>query len=265
MLPVIKWSGSKRSQAETIKSLIPPFARYFEPFCGGCSVFGAVSPLRSVCGDICEPLINLWKEIRDNPEEVSCQYRQRWERLKESGSSEYYRIREIFNKTKCVYDFLFLSRTCVNGLIRFNSKGEFNSPFHITRDGIKPETLHKIILEWSEKVKDTDFRCGNYAETTQDVTPDDVVYLDPPYFNTKGMYYGKIEFEEFLGYLESLNTKGIRWLLSYDGIRGKQDNTVEIPKELFRKHLYIQSGKSGLSRVLNSKDVFVQESLYTNF
>ena len=120
-------------------------------------------------------------------------------------------------------------------------------------------------MEWSEKVKDTDFRCGNYAETTQDVTPDDVVYLDPPYFNTKGMYYGKIEFSEFLGYLESLNTKGVKWLLSYDGIRGKQDNTVEIPKELFRKHLYIQSGKSGLSRVLNSKDVEVQESLYTNF
>ena len=66
--PVIKWSGSKRSQANEIVSLAPQFETYYEPFLGGGSVLYAMSPQNAVCGDICSPLISLWQLIRNNPE-----------------------------------------------------------------------------------------------------------------------------------------------------------------------------------------------------
>ena len=74
---VIKWSESKRSQAATIKPFLPEtYGTYYEPFIGGGSMLYALSSEKSMCGDIYEPLIDLWKEIRDNPtalaERVSC-------------------------------------------------------------------------------------------------------------------------------------------------------------------------------------------------
>lgn len=84
--PVIKWSGSKRSQSETIKSFFPEsFSVYYEPFIGGGSMLYAINPEKSVCGDICKPLIELWKEIRDNPSGLADGYCQRWNRLQNEG------------------------------------------------------------------------------------------------------------------------------------------------------------------------------------
>ena len=65
--PVIKWSGSKRSQAQQIASYLPEFDTYFEPFVGGGSVLYAVAPEKAICGDICTPLIELWQIIKNNP------------------------------------------------------------------------------------------------------------------------------------------------------------------------------------------------------
>ena len=67
--PVIKWSGSKRSQSAKIKEYLPKnFNRYYEPFIGGGSMLYAINPSDAVCGDICVPLIDLWNEIKNNPE-----------------------------------------------------------------------------------------------------------------------------------------------------------------------------------------------------
>lgn len=62
--PVIKWSGSKRSQSAIIKEYLPAqFNRYYEPFVGGGSMLYAINPSDAVCGDVCVPLIGLWNEI----------------------------------------------------------------------------------------------------------------------------------------------------------------------------------------------------------
>ena len=79
--PVIKWSGSKRSQAAAILSYMPEqIGTYYEPFIGGGSMMYAVNPERAVCGDVCVPLIDLWKEIKERPLELAEAYREKTSR-----------------------------------------------------------------------------------------------------------------------------------------------------------------------------------------
>lgn len=263
---MIKWSGSKRSQSDKIKSFFPEaFGTYYEPFIGGGSILYALSPEKSICGDICKPLIDLWIEIRDNPVALAEEYRVRWTRLQEEGYTAYYAIRDEFNREKSPYDLMFLSRTCVNGLIRFNDKGEFNNSLHYSRKGINPDTLERIILDWSQHIQNTVFMAEDYAVTTSTAKAGDIVYLDPPYFNTKGMYFGTIDFDRFLEYLKDLNSRGIKYMLSFDGKRGEEDYTVALPKDLYKRHEFLPSGNSTFKKVMDKETEKVFESLYLNF
>ncbi len=266
MQPVIKWSGSKRSQSEIIKSFFPKaFGTYYEPFIGGGSMLYTLNPQKSICGDICKPLIDLWIEIRDNPSELANAYRTRWNRLQKEGYTAYYEIRNDFNRGKSPYDLMFLSRTCVNGLIRFNDKGEFNNSLHYSRKGIHPDTLEKILLDWSKHIQNAVFIANDYKETTASAKSGDIIYLDPPYFHTKGRYFGTINYEEFLDYLKDLNQRRVKFLLSFDGKRGNSDYTVDIPKDLYLRHEFIRSGNSTFKKVIDKETQLVFESLYLNF
>ena len=260
--PVIKWSGSKRSQSAKIKEYLPEkFDRYYEPFLGGGSMLYAINPSNAVCGDICTPLVDLWNEIKKHPIQLSEAYRLRWTRLQTEGYTAYYEIRDDFNRSH----LLFLSRTCVNGLIRFNAEGDFNNSLHHTRPGIAPDSLKKIILDWSEHIQRVEFAAEDYRVTTEKAKKGDLIYLDPPYFHTKGRYYGTIDFDEFLVYLEQLNRKEIKYMLSFDGIRGEDDFTVELPKELYKRHEFIPSGNSSFKKVMDKENLQVLESLYLNW
>lgn len=264
--PVIKWSGSKRSQADIIKSFFPKsFSMYYEPFVGGGAMLYAIASKESICGDICKPLIDLWQEIRDNPETLANEYQLRWKRLQEEGYTAYYDIRDRFNIDKSPYDLMFLSRTCVNGLIRFNEKGQFNNSLHYSRPGIKPESLKEIIVDWSTHIQNVKFIAGDYIETTSSAKAGDIIYLDPPYFHTKGRYFGAIDFERFLTYLEDLNKRNIKYILSFDGMRGNANYTVNIPKDLYKRHEFLPSGNSTFKKVIDKETEKVFESLYMNF
>lgn len=142
--PVIKWSGSKRSQAEEIIRYFPrEINTYYEPFCGGASVLnellhGDIKVIHYACSDINSDLINLWIEIKENPKTVISDYDALWHEMNDNVENTqifkrhfYEKIRDRFNTFRNPHDFLFLDRTCFNGLIRYNSKGLFNSPFHI--------------------------------------------------------------------------------------------------------------------------------------
>jgi DNA adenine methylase len=264
--PVIKWSGSKRSQSSKIVSFFPKkFDIYYEPFIGGGSMLYAAIPKKAVCGDICKPLIDLWNEIKYNPQNLAQEYEIRWTRLQKEGYQVYYEIRDNFNKKQKAEDLLFLSRTCVNGLIRFNSNGEFNNSLHHTRPGISPDKLRKIILDWSDHIQGTEFCAQDYIKTTQNAKKGDLVYLDPPYFHTKGRYYGTIDFNIFLNFLEDLNKREVKYILSFDGKRGNHDFIVSLPPELFKRHELILSGNSSFKKVMDKEKLQVYESLYMNW
>lgn len=264
--PVIKWSGSKRSQSDMIKSYLPDsFNCYYEPFIGGGSMMYAIQPQKGVCGDICKPLVDLWNEIKEHPEELAESYRERWELRQNDGYQVFYDIRERFNRQNNPQDLMFLSRTCVNGLIRFNKSGEFNNSLHHTRPGISPDRLKKIIVDWSKHIRNIEFFAFDYRETTAEAKEGDIIYLDPPYFHTKGRYFGTIEYEPFLAFLDSLNTRGVKYMLSFDGIRGNENYMVELPKELYRRHELISSGNSSFKKVMDGESQEVLESLYLNW
>lgn len=264
--PVIKWSGSKRSQAEAIRAFLPPhFNTYFEPFIGGGAMLYAINPSSAVCGDICEPLVSLWKAIQTRPDWLIKAYTERWKRLQAEGHTAYYEIRDSFNRYHKPEDLLFLSRTCVNGLIRFNAAGEFNNSLHHTRKGISPERLAKIIVDWSYRIRETRFMACDYTAMTELMRPGDLAYLDPPYFHTKGRYYGAIDHEAFLRWLDSLNRKGVKFMLSFDGSRGNRDYAVAIPDTLYKRKILLPSGNSSFKKVMDGKVEAVMESLYLNF
>ena len=154
--PVIKWSGSKRSQCEDILQYFPQtIGTYYEPFCGGCSMLmglinSGIFVKRYVCSDINKDLIELWKKVKHSPDEIYESYESLWNELNKDNDIDRKRKffeeqRDIYNKTHDPIVFFFIMRTTTNGMPRYNQMGEFNNSFHITRNGIKPELLKPIL------------------------------------------------------------------------------------------------------------------------
>lgn len=274
--PVIKWSGSKRSQADEIIKYFPTnIDTYYEPFIGGGSMLmilmlnsDTIKVNHYICSDINKGLIDLWNIIKDKPQEVADHYEKLWNEMNsddmrgdQSYKRSYYEnVRERYNKEHDPLDFMFIDRTCFNGLIRYNSKGEFNSPYHLNRNGIRPNVLRTIISEWSDllRMNDVRFNCNSYDNVLPDCN--DFIYLDPPYANTNGMYNGDFDNNRFFNWLNNINCK---WTLSYDGKSGNEDNTFEVPKHLYDEHYYLSSGNSSFKRLKETdKNAMVYESLY---
>jgi DNA adenine methylase len=264
--PVIKWSGSKRYVAPELSKHISIQKRYIEPFIGG----GAMLPFRQIpnalASDIIPELVNLWKQIQSNPIGVAQEYQARWDRLQKEGHSVYYEVRDSFNKTKNELDFLFLTRTCVNGLIRYNTSGEFNNSMHKNRPGINPKTFKEILIKWSHFIKNVEFRKCDYRETLADANKNDFVFLDPPYGGTKDRYT-KTEFilQDFYNELERLNSVGAKWILTFDGTAGNREYDFQLPQELYKHKTEIKTGNSPFTKSMRTSIDAVYESVYFNF
>lgn len=273
--PVIKWSGSKRSQSEEIIARIKyvEYDTYYEPFCGGCSVLFQLLHSdkkfkRYVCSDINADLISLWNMIKDNPSKIIKEYEKMWNELnidddKERKKNYYYMVRERFNKHKNPCDFMFIMRTTTNGMPRYNKNGEFNNSFHVTRDGIKPKTLEKIILQWSSLLNKFNVQFIKVDYTRIHPSENDLLYLDPPYANTKGMYYGKIDYNKMWDWLR---LQKCDYILSFDGKTSSVDMTYEVPTDIYTTHEYLYNGNSSFRRVIGtSNSEYVRESLYIKY
>ncbi len=276
---VIKWTGSKRSQAHAIAAHFPPHRRYIEPFVGGGSVLFLAAHPGALAGDLYEPLIRLWTLVRDDPGAVIHHYQTQWYRLQteldgvpaaEAAGrprfpATYYDVRDRFNTTHDPLDLSFLMRTCVNGIVRFNRAGEFNNSFHVSRRGMRPDRFARVVGAWHDVLAGVEFASQDYEETLAEAGPDDLVYLDPPYAGSRQRYVADLDVERLSGALEALNARGVRWVLSFDGKRGDSDFTAEVPRGLYERHLYLTSGNSAVKRVLGGPVEGVMESLYLSF
>lgn len=276
---LIKWTGSKRSQARDISTFIPPYLTYLEPFLGGGALLYLTAHPGAIAGDSYKPLIELWKRIASEPDMVVDDYEGKWIKLNneldtldinhnskgERVPKTFYAIRDQFNETHDPLDLNFLMRTCVNGIARFNKSGEFNNSFHLSRRGMDPNRFRNVVRKWYPLLQGVNFICADYSETMGMAAKDDFVYLDPPYAGTKQRYYDGIDIDSFFVKLEELNSKGVNWALSFDGKRGKKEFVFDIPKSIYKRHIFLSSGKSAVKKVLSGEVENVEESLYLNF
>ncbi|MGH4038059.1 MAG: DNA adenine methylase [Sphaerochaeta sp.] len=185
--PLLKWVGGKRQLINSIIPLVPDtFSTYVEPFIGGGALFFALEPKKAIINDYNEELMNVYKVVRDNPEQLI-------EMLtvhKENFSKEYfYKVREYdrminYNKLsniKKAARFIFLNKTCFNGLYRVNLKGQFNTPIgNYVNPNIVNETLIRDLSNYLNSNEIT-MNTGNYVDSLKNLDKNSFVYLDPPY------------------------------------------------------------------------------------
>lgn len=264
----IKWTGSKRLQSSWIVDKFPDnIFTYYEPFLGSGSVMlemlsrKDVSVERVVASDICEPLIGLWNMVKYEPQKLISSYKEFHKEFVKDRKNVFNLVRKEFNYDKTKYEnFLFLTRTCINGLIRFNSKGDFNSTCHLTRNGIIPKSLEEIIWNVHYLVQKVDFIHQSYESNVPN--KDDLIYFDPPYMlTTKNIYYGGIDYSRFFQYVGNISC---RWLLSLDGLI-ENVNVIDDIHIKYKNVYYANECYSTFKKVQDSEKRVIREALYMNY
>lgn len=209
--PPLKWVGGKRWVAEKVRSLFPEkiAGRYYEPFLGGGAVFFSLRPeqlplfdeqgrqhvpaVRARCADLSPDLVHFYLALRDDTERVMDHAR--WLRqaynTRETGDGKagfYLGIRGEFNRGRGeLYPplvnvdqaarFLFLNKTGFNGLLRYNRRGEMNTPHGAYKNPtiFDPANLRAAALA----LRGVDLRVEDFEECVLDAGPGDVAYFDP--------------------------------------------------------------------------------------
>jgi len=148
-IPPLKIQGIKTKAIPFIRENIDwnGRGRWIEPFLGSAVVPLNILPDLALLGDSNPNLIRFYKGIQEGMvtgESIRNFLELEGERLRQEGEGHYYRIRERFNKDGDPHDFLFLNRSCFNGLVRFNRKGGFNTPFCRKPDRFRPAYVTKI-------------------------------------------------------------------------------------------------------------------------
>lgn len=251
---MLKWIGSKFRMAEQIASYVPEDVRVFrDVFLGSASVLATVSPERGVGSDVFLPLVQIWQTVRSDPEEVKRWYRDRWERSNDGNKLAVYEsIKADFNKTRSPADFLFLTRACYGGVVRFRKRDGYMSTPCGPHNPIKPDSFDKRVEEWHARLIDCEIVHSDYRHQLEAAAPGDVCYCDPPYSDTQSILYGAQSFSlrGLLRQIRGCKDRGVRVMLSIDGTK-KSGNTicnVSIPTGLFEREIRIEVGRSMLRR-----------------
>lgn len=180
MEPFLKWAGGKRWLISKATDLLPnknEMNRYIEPFLGGGAVFFHVQPDNGILSDINDDLINTYLIIRDRWEillEILLNYN------KKHSTEFYYDIRASKPRdlTKKAARFIYLNRTCWNGLYRVNKKGEFNVPIGTKTKVILTEDNFSAV---STLLRNVEIYTSDFEIRINQATEGDFLFVDPPY------------------------------------------------------------------------------------
>lgn len=182
--PVIKWVGGKTKLLPELTARLPErFGRYFEPFCGGAALFFRVAPQRAVLADMNQDLIGLYRTIASDVAAVIKKLQQHREHHDEAY---YYDVRARWNQRDGSWSaadraatFIYLNKTCFNGLWRVNRAGDFNVP--IGRYTDPPICVPEALRAAHALLSRASLRHCDYRTSTEDASRGDFVYFDPPY------------------------------------------------------------------------------------
>jgi len=265
------YQGSKRNIASDILQYFPSSINtLFEPFAGSAAISIAAAmrgrAKRFYINDLNKALVDLLKKVVEEPEIIADQYKTLWTSQLDNPRLYYDDIREKFNLTGRSDYLLYLLARCVKGSIRYNANGEFNQSPDNRRKGMRPKTMRENILGVSHLLKGKlIFSSRNYRDVLELSTPDDLVYMDPPYQGVCGnrdtRYLAGIQFCEFVAELEELNNKSIKFIISYDGRTGEKMHGKKLPDHLELTHIEIEAGRSSQETLLG-RNASTVESLY---
>lgn len=290
--PFLKWAGGKTQLISDIEKALPKNLSnqrftYIEPFVGsGAVLFWMLNNFpqieKAVINDINSDLINTYKIVSSKPKELVSlldQFHNEYHSLQtkeEEQKSYYYQKRELYNlretsKSTQAALFIFLNKTCFNGLYRVNKSNGFNVPKGSS--ATPPICDANNIYAVSNALQKVEFLCGDFEKTLQTATSNSFFYFDPPYkplsntssFNT----YTKDEFnddEQFRlrDFCKSLDIIGHKWMLSNSDLKSKN------PDDTFFDDMYSQFN---ISRVEARRSINAQgdkrgklnELLITNY
>ena len=198
-VPPIKCQGIKTKLVPMILRCINRDAEgvWIEPFLGSGVVVLNVAPKRALLADTNPHLVRFYQAVKDG--EIDGPRTRRFlERegklLVERGQDHYYDLRDRFNSLGDPLDFLFLNRSCFNGVIRFNKRGGFNVPFGHKPQRFSPAYITKIVnqvdrFRSATKLFDWEFACQDYHATIREGGVRDFIYCDPPYVGRHVDYY----------------------------------------------------------------------------
>lgn len=197
--PPIKSQGIKTKLVPFIRDSIvwSDKIRWVEPFMGSGVVALNMQPKKALLADANPHLIGVYRDIQSgalNPASIREHLQTHGDILNKNGEEYYYEVRKRFNETPSSFDFLFLNRSCFNGVIRFNRKGHFNVPFCKKTERFRPAYITKIAnqVAWVQKcltTGDYDFVVQDWRKTLADTSECDFVYIDPPYIARHTDYY----------------------------------------------------------------------------
>ena len=199
LVPPIKCQGIKTKLVHEIDRLAGslPAGRWIEPFCGSCVVALNVQPKRALLCDSNIHIIRFYNDIKSGvvtPSAIREFLSDETGKLKSWKDAYYYEVRDRFNDSPNSLDFLFLNRSCFNGVMRFNRHGRFNVPFCRKPDRFSPAYITKIVNQVRSVAdvlsgSDWEFRVSDFRATLSEARADDFIYVDPPYAGRHVDYY----------------------------------------------------------------------------
>ena len=184
--PFVKWVGGKRQLIPVFQKLFPKeFNNYHEPFLWAGAVFFAIQKKYSYLSDVNEELINAWQVVKENPLElISLLKTFKYDKefyLKIRAWDREDNWQEKYSKIERAWRFIYLNRTCFNGLYRVNSKWQFNVPFgkYKSPDFVQEENILNVskLLNKTQAI----IELASFEKVLENVKPWDFVYFDPPY------------------------------------------------------------------------------------
>ena len=178
--PILKWAGGKTQLLGELCAKVPPrYGKYIEPFFGGGALFFALAPERAVLADSNPELINMYRAVAADAEQVIAHLEQY-----ENTSEHFYEVRaldwEQLSPVEAAARTIFLNKTCFNGLYRVNQKGQFNVPFGRYKN---PKICDRAaILAATRVLSRAEILCGDYLDVLEThAAAGDLIFLDPPY------------------------------------------------------------------------------------
>lgn len=185
--PIVKWAGGKTKLLPRLMAHVPArYGRYYEPFMGGAALFFALQPEVAALGDVNTALVTMYRAVASDVDAViTALHVHKAQHI----DPEYYYdvrkrwndavIRSLWSDAKTAATFIYLNKTCFNGLWRENRRGEFNTP---RGDYVNPTIVYEDELRAAGvTLAKAWITRGSFQETTANAERGDFVYFDPPY------------------------------------------------------------------------------------